>query len=294
MNTLITRNEFLKSTAGLAGVLFSRGQAVANPLGLPIGIQPYTVRNDLKADFEGTLQKLVAMGYQEIEVSGGEGYGDFYGHKAPELRKIMDGVGLRMPSCHFGSPKDDADWAKNIEDAHAMGLQYMLSTTHSEWEKSLDGWKRTGDFFNHLGQKCRDAGMQFAYHNHNFEYRVYDGVVAYDELLRSSDNNLVKMEMDCFWTTFAGKDPVEYFHKHPGRFVMLHIKDLKKGYAPTTDGFKGNPFTEVGTGVINWKRIFSAARNEGVKHYYVEQDMWDRPSLESAKMSIDYLKKLRV
>jgi len=98
--------------------------------------------------------------------------------------------------------------------------------------------------------------------------------------------------MDCFWTTFAGKDPVEYFHAHPGRFAMLHIKDLKPGYKPTTDGFEGNPFTEVGTGVIDWKKIFAAAPEAGVKHYYVEQDMWDKPSLESARMSIEYLKKL--
>ncbi len=284
---LLSRNQFLKSVAGGAGALLSRGRAAANPLGLPIGLQPYTVRNDLKADFEGTLKKVVAMGYKEIEVSGGEGYGDFNGHKAPELRKILDGVGLRAPSCHYGG-------SRNIEDAHTLGLEYMLSTTHSEWQKSLDGWKRTGDFFNHLGTMCRDAGLKLAYHNHNFEFRVFDGVMGYDELLRSSDKDLVKMQMDCFWITFAGQDPVNYFHKHPGRFALLHIKDLKPGYEPTTDGFKGNPFTEVGTGTIDWKRIFKAAPEAGVKHYYVEQDMWDRPSLESARMSIEYLKKLEV
>ncbi len=291
---LLNRKEFLQSAVGVAGLWMSRGRAEANPLGLPIGLQPYTVRDDLKADFLGTLKKVRAMGYQEIEVSGGEGYGDFYGHKAADLRKVLDDAGLRAPSCHYGAPKDDAGWAKNIADAHTLGLQYMLSTTHSEWEKSLDGWKRTGDFFNHLGQMCRDAGLQFAYHNHNFEFRVYDGVKAYDELLRSSDKNLVKMELDCFWITFAGQSPVDYLHKHPDRFAMLHIKDLKPGFKPTTDGFKGNPFTEVGTGTIDWKAIFEAARPAGIQHYYVEQDMWDRPSLESARMSIDYLKKLKV
>ena len=284
----ISRKEFLRSAAAA----FSVGRGRATPLGLPIGLQPYTVRNDLKADFAGTLRKVAAIGYKEMEISGGEIYGDFFGHKAPEIRKIMDDVGLRVPSCHFGAPKDDAGWDRNIEAAHQLGLEFMLSTTRPEWQKSLDGWKRTGEFFNHLGQKCRDAGMTLAYHNHNFEYRVYDGVVAYDELLRSSDKDLVKMQMDCFWTTFAGKNPVEYFHKHPGRFVMLHIKDLKSGYEPTTDGFKGNPFTEVGNGVIDWKKIFAAAPEAGVKHYYVEQDNWDRPSLESARISFEYLNKL--
>lgn len=286
----ISRSEFLKSLAG--GLALGRRVAAASPLGLPIGLQPYTVRNDLKADFEGTLKKVVAMGYREIEVSGGEEYGDFNGHKPAELRKILDTVGLRAPSCHFGAPKDDDGWARNIESAHQLGLEFMLSTAPSAWRSSLDGWKRTGEFFNGLAEKSRAAGMGFAYHNHNFEYKLYDGVAAYDELLRSSDKDLVKMEMDCFWTTFAGQDPVEYFQRHPGRFVMLHIKDLKPGYKPTTGGFQGNPFTEVGTGVIDWKRIFRAAPGGGVKHYYVEQDMWDRPSLESARMSIEYLQKL--
>jgi sugar phosphate isomerase/epimerase len=287
----VSRTEFLKTTAaGLAGIMLDpNARAAASPLGLPVGIQTYTVRNDLKADFEGTLRKVAAMGYREIEVNG-----DFYGRPPAELRKILDDVGLRAPSAHFGSPKDGDEWARNMEGAHVMGLQYMLSTSHSEWTKSLDGWKRTADFFNGLGKQCRDAGFQFAYHNHNFEFRVYDGVVAYDELLRSADKDLVKMEMDCFWTTFGGKDPVEYFHSHPGRFPLLHIKDLKSGYKPTTGGFEGNPFTEVGNGTIDWKRIFSAAHEGGLKHYYTEQDMWDRPSIESARISIDYLRKLTV
>jgi sugar phosphate isomerase/epimerase len=136
--------------------------------------------------------------------------------------------------------------------------------------------------------------MQFAYHNHNHEFRVYDGVVAYDELLRSTDENLVKMEMDCFWTTFAGKNPIAYSQKYPGRFPLLHIKDLKPGYQPTTGDFKGNPFCEVGQGVIKWAPIFEAAKQGGLRHYFVEQDMWDRPSLESARMSAEYLKKLNV
>jgi sugar phosphate isomerase/epimerase len=290
----VTRKDFLKAAAAFGGASCMRRFAAANPLGLPIGLQPYTVRNDLKDDFAGTLKKIAAMGYQEIEVSGGEEYGVFYGHKPAELRKILDDAGLRVPSCHFGAPKDAAGWDQCIADAHQLGLKYMLSTTRSEWKTSLDGWKRTAALFNHLAEKSRQAGIGFAYHNHNFEYKVYDGVTGYDELLQSSDKDLVKMEMDCFWTTFAGKDPVAYFHQYPGRFPLLHIKDLKQDYPPTTGRFEGNPFTEVGNGVIDWKRIFRAAPEAGVQHYFIEQDMWDRPSLESAQISIDYLKKLTV
>lgn len=292
--TALKRRGFLKIAASAAGALWTSGPAPAYPLGLPLGLQPYTVRNDLKTDFMGTLRKIVAMGYREIELSGGLAYGVFYGQKPPELRKVLDGFGLRAPSSHFGPPKDDAEWARNIEDAHQLGLQFMLCGTPPHGSRSVEGWKRTAEYFNRLGKQCRDAGFQFGYHNHNSEFRVYDGVVGYDQLLHSSDPDLVKMELDCFWMTFAGKDPAQYLHQYPNRFVMLHIKDLKPGYKPTTGEFEGNPFAEVGTGVIDWKRIFAAARNTSVKHYFVEQDLWDRPSLESAQISADYLKKLVV
>jgi sugar phosphate isomerase/epimerase len=290
----LSRSEFLKTAASFVGAVCTMERASSYPLGLPLGLQPYTVRNDLKEDFEGTLKKVVDMGYKEVELSGGPAYGDFYGKKSPELRKILADVGLRAPSCHFGSPKDDAEWDRNIEASHQLGLQYMLCGTPPGGSKSLEGWKRTAGYFNGLGKKCRDAGFQFGFHNHNSEFRVFDGQVGYDILLRDSDPDLVKMELDCFWMTFAGKDPVKYLHEYPTRFVMLHIKDLKPGLKPTTGEFEGNPFTEVGTGVIRWKPIFEAARHTSVKHYFVEQDMWDRPSLESARISADYLKKLVV
>lgn len=290
----ISRKQFLKSVAGIAGLVSVR-EMRASPLGLPIGIQLYTVRNDLRADFDGTLHKLAAMGYQEVEASvASEGQIDFNGGTPAEFTKRLEAAGLRVPSCHFGPPKNDAEWARHIETAHQLNLQYMLCATPPDNTNSLAAWKRVADFFNHLGSLCRNAGLQFAYHNHNHEFRVYGGVTGYDQLLQSTDKDLVKMEMDCFWITFAGKDPVQYFQRYPGRFPLLHIKDLKPGYKSTTGDFKGNPFSEVGNGVVQWKRIFEAAPAAGVKHYYVEQDMWDRASLESARMSADYLKNLQV
>ena len=290
----LTRAEFLKSAAAAATWLAVRS-ANANPLGLPLGIQLYTVRKDLASDFPGVLHKLAAMGY--VEVEGGmtdDNKIDFNGGEPGHVRQMLSDAGLHIPSCHFGSPRDDSAWGRSIEAAQQLGLQYMLCAGPPHGTNSLDAWKKTAGFLNHLGDQCKKAGMQFAYHNHNHEFRVYDGVVAYDELLRSTDANLVKMEMDCFWTTFAGKNPIAYFQKYPGRFPLLHIKDLKPGFQPTTGDFKGNPFCEVGDGVIKWAPIFEAAKQGGLKHYFVEQDQWDRPSLESARMSAEYLKNLNV
>jgi sugar phosphate isomerase/epimerase len=282
------RREFLAAAGVAAGAIWSR-RAGAAPLGMPIGIQPYTVRNEMQKDLEGTLKKLVAMGYGAIETGI-----PFYGKTAAEERDLLKSVGLVSPSGFYWSPKEKADWDRNIEHAKTVGITYMITVAPEGWTKTLDGWRRTADRFNELGAVCKKAGTVLAYHNHNFEFRKFDGVTGYDELLRLTDPELVKMEMDCFWTTMAGRDPVTYLEKHPGRFALLHVKDMKKGYEPTTESPKGNPFTEVGTGIINYVPIFKAAPKGGVKQYYVEQDNWDRPALESARMSCEYLKKLSV
>lgn len=282
------RREFLAAAGLAAGAVWSR-RAVAAPLGLPIGIQPYTVRHEMEKDLTGTMKQLVDMGYGALETGDG-----FYGKNAAETRDLLKSFGLISPSGFYPSPKEKSDWDKSIEHAKTIGLTYMITVAPDGWTKTLDGWKRTADRFNELGAVCKRAGTVLSYHNHNFEFRKFDGVTAYDELLRLTDPELVKMEMDCFWTTMAGRNPVTYLEKHPGRFALLHIKDMKKGYEPTTESPKGQPFAEVGNGVIDYKPIFKAAPKGGVKQYYVEQDNWDRPPLECARISCDYLKKLTV
>jgi sugar phosphate isomerase/epimerase len=286
--TMLNRRDVVKFAGVLASTVTGKF-AHANPLGLPIGLQPYTVRRELSRDFEGTLKKVAAIGYKALELSE-----PFYGQQPGKLLPLLRSLQLATPSCMYPLPQDDAQWARNIEHAKTFGVEYMITVTRPEWRKNLDGWKRTAELFNRLGEQCRKAGLWIAYHNHQFEYKVMNGVVAYDEFLRSTDPKLVMMEMDCFWTTYAGKDPVEYFGNYPGRFPLLHIKDLKPGIAPSTESPKGVPYTEVGHGVINWKRIFMAAGAAGVRHYYVEQDECDRPCLDSARISYEYLSKLSV
>jgi sugar phosphate isomerase/epimerase len=262
----------------------------ASPLGLPIGVQLYTVRNELAKDLPGTIKKVAAIGYKQVEIF------DFYGKNSAEMRKLLKDNGLTAPSAHYQVAQIKSSWEQQIEYAQAIGLKYMVNAiTWPPERNSLDDYKGLAELFNKAGEQCGKAGIQFAYHNHNFEFKMFDGVVAYDELLRLTDPKLVQFEMDCFWVTRAGKDPVEYFQRHPGRFPLLHVKDLKKGY-PTTveDDFKPGPFAEVGQGVIDWKRIFGAAAKAGVKHYYVEQDECEQSPLESIRISFEYLKNLKV
>lgn len=262
----------------------------APPHGLPIGLELYTVRNECEKDLEGTIAQVAAIGYKEVEVY------DFYGRKAAEVRKLLDANGLKSPSGHFLMPKLKKGLEKHIEDGKTLGMEYFICPIlDPEDRDGLDDYQRLAEFFNKVGEQCQKAGIQFAYHNHNFEFKTFDGVVPYDELLRLTDPELVKMELDCYWTTRAGKDPLDYFQKHPGRFPLLHIKDAKAGAPTATEMDAGRGFfTEVGRGTIDWKRIFKAAPQGGLKHYFVEQDECDGSPLDSIKISHDYLKNLKV
>jgi sugar phosphate isomerase/epimerase len=294
------RRQFLQvSTLGLAAVAADQKAGIlrAQPLGLPIGLELFTVRSECEQDFPGTLEKVAAIGYKEVELF------DFYGRKASEIRRLLGSAGLVAPSSHTLSyilnPQSQLSevrprWEKLIEYAAELGVHYLGgSISDVSRLNPLDDYKRLADLMNAVGEQCKRAGLQFAYHNLNVEFREYDGVIPYDWLLRHTDPQSVQLEIDCYWLTRAGRDPVEYFKKYPGRTPLLHIKDRKPGYAPSTIVDPGpGPFTEVGYGSINWKRILAAASGGGLRHYYVEQDFCDRPVFESLKMSYNYLKNL--
>lgn len=291
---MINRRHFLRHTAlgltAIAACTHGPECLLANPLGLPIGLELYTVRNECEKDLVGTLKKVAEVGYKEVEMF------DFYNQRAAELRRTLSAAGLRCPSAHYKIPQIKTGWEKQVEYAKEVGVRYMISAWLDASERrSLDDYKALADLFNKAGEQCHKAGLQFCHHNHNFEFKTFNGVVAYDELLRRTDPKRVQLEMDCYWVTRAGQDPVDYFKRYPGRIPLLHIKDRKPGYAPSTDqDLQPGPFTEVGRGEINWKRIFAAAPSASVKHYYVEQDFCDRSPLESIKISYDYLRNLKV
>jgi sugar phosphate isomerase/epimerase len=215
---------------------------------------------------------------------------------ASGFAKLLKDNGLSAPSGHYMLKDIRTHWEKSIAEAKDLGLKYMVNAIlEPEDRKSFDDFKRLVDVFNKAAEQTHQAGIRFCYHNHNFEFKKYGEITPYDYLLKQLDPNLVQFEMDCFWVTHAGQDPVALFKKHPGRFPLLHIKDLKAGNPPTTSlDPRMGLFAEVGKGTINWKRIFAAAPQGGMKHFFVEQDLCEVPPLESIAISYEYLHKLTV
>ena len=285
---MMNRRSFLRNSAlGLSAAAAAHAPAslFANPYGLPVGLQLYTLRDDLQKNMLGTLKQVAAIGIKEVELY------DLYGKTAAEFAKILKDDGLTAPSGHYMTRHLRGNWAKEIENAKIIGMKYMVNAILDPDErKTFDDWKRLAELFNKAGEQTQKAGIQYCYHNHNFEFRKFGDTMPYDYLLKALDPKLVAFEMDCFWVTHAGQDPVAIMKKHPGRFPLLHIKDMKDKPAATQekDDVMGM-FAPVGHGTIDWKRIFAAAPTGGMKHFFVEQDWCEQPPLEAVKMSYEYL-----
>ena len=250
----------------------------------PIGLALYTVRNEFELQPAQTLKKIAAIGYKAVE--GGMGK-----ISAEELSGYLKNAGLKMTSGQFEHPSNPEKYTKAIEFARKLGMQYVTCSFSDA--KTADGWKKIADDFNRAGKQVADAGMQFAYHNHLQEFRPLGNTNGYEILIANTDPKLVKFQIDVFWMTWAKQDPVAYLKKLSGRLPMLHIKDRKKDWQWDPLNFpkdKEVPYTEVGSGAIDWKSIFANAT--GVKHIFVEQDYWDREPMESARMSYEYLRGL--
>lgn len=257
-----------------------------------IGLQLYTLRTDLAKDLEGTLKKVAAIGYKEVELFGYND-GKFFGKTPKEFKAILDGLGLNPVSGHYGAGvqmKDQKgtlsnDWQRAVDDAAAIGQKYVNCAYLTDGErKSIEDYKKYVDLFNKSGEVAKKAGLQFGYHNHDFEFKKMDGQLPYD-LIASTDPDLVKLELDLYWIVKAGLDPVELFKKYPGRFPLWHVKDMDK-----TD----QSFAEVGTGSIDFKKIFDARKIAGLQHFFVEQDVAKRPALEAIDISFKNVTKMKV
>jgi sugar phosphate isomerase/epimerase len=262
-----------------------------------LGVQLYTVRDQMKADFDGTLAKVAAIGYKEVEFAG------YFDHSPKDVRGALYRHGLVSPACHVPWEVLGDKLPAQIESAQVIGQSYIVCPwIPEEIRNQPDGWQRAADTFNRAGEACKKAGIQFAYHNHWFEFlpssaKALKGKLPYDFLLETCDSNLVKMELDLCWIVVGGGDPLKYFDRYPGRFPLVHVKDVKK--LPKVSASGGQDFgdslkdmTEAGSGIIDWKRIFAQSGKAGIKHYIIEYDKAADP-FTSIRISYDYLRQLR-
>lgn len=279
------RRDFVKSTASAALAATLRIPHAARRTRLSrIGLQLYTVRKLLREDFEGTLTRVVEVGYREVEFAG------YFNHTPAEVRAILDRHGLVSPSAHMPFESLGDGWGAVLDGCHTIGHQWaMVAWIPVERRKTLDDWKRIAATFNEAGESCKRAGLRFAYHNHDFELAPVEGQMPLDLLLANTDRALVDFEMDLFWTVFGGGDPLAYFAKYPGRFAMVHVKDMVP--KPRPDMPSDSVMRDVGKGSIDWKGIFARSRQAGIQHYFVEHDN-PPDALASIRASYEYLKQL--
>jgi sugar phosphate isomerase/epimerase len=237
------------------------------------------VRRELEQDFEGTLQKVAALGYREVEFAG------YFGRKPGEVKSLLKRLKLDAPAAHVQLSELRGDLRPMLDAAQTIGHKYLLVAYLRDVErKTLDDYRRHADLFNEAGARMKREGVHFAYHNHDFEFAPLEGKIPYDLLLERTDPDTVKLEMDLYWTVKGGAKPVEYFERHPGRFHLLHVKDM--------DSTPRRFFADVGKGVIDFKTIFARAGRAGVRHYFVENDEPAGSPFESLRVSFDYLRQL--
>ncbi len=284
---MLDRRTFLGTTAAM--VIAQPWRARGEQMG-KLGLQLYTVRDEMAKDVEGTLAKVAAAGYTEVEFAG------YFNTSPKEIRAMLDRQGLTAPATHVDLKTITDKLPEVLETARTIGHQYVVLPYLDDATRVQPGiWKRVADTLNASGAAGRQAGVQFAYHNHQFEFAPVNGTLPFDLLLETCDPQVVKMEMDICWVTAAGKDPIAYFRKYPGRFPMVHVKDVKKippNGAATPIGQILPDVTDVGTGIIDWKTILAGATSAGVTHFFVEHDRPAQP-FASIKASHDYLRALR-
>jgi sugar phosphate isomerase/epimerase len=280
--------------------------------GLPIGLQLYTLGDALKTDLDGQLGQVARIGYRTVEMAG------YLGRTPAELRAAFDRAGVQCTSSHVqGRPSGPdpslADLDRLIADAHVIGIRHIVMPMFSipahvdmapkagedrravlgrlAAQITADDWKATADFLNAKGAALKAAGLTLGYHNHNVEFAPSGGTTGLEILLRKTDPALVQFEMDVGWVVAAGVDPFALMKAHPGRFRLMHVKDVKATTKPNF-AFQQDP-TEVGSGIIDWKRLLAASYAEGVRDFFVEQEPpFEKPRMESVRISFGYLNSL--
>ncbi len=249
------------------------------PKKMGVGIQIYSVRNQLTQDFEGTMKKVSEIGYKLIEGYGLGLDGMYLGkHKAADYKKVISDLGMNLISTHCGY-FDAKDTPKMIEASKASGLEYLvIPGIPGKLRETADGYKAVAANFNKIGEQCSAAGIKFGYHNHSSEFEETDGQIPMDILIGETEKNLVNFEADLFWIVKAGSNPIDLINKYPGRINLFHVKDANQEKEGET----------VGKGIIDFKSIFEAGKKSGLKNYFIEDEREDDP-FANIKADFDYI-----
>jgi len=243
-----------------------------------IGVQLYTVRSEMRKDVGATLARVARIGYREVEFAG------YFGKSAAELREMLAANGLTAPSAHLQIDVASDQYPRALDDARTIGHEYVIvAWLDAKKRATLGDLERTADAFNKAAETAKSYGLKFGYHNHDFEFKPVEGRMPMDVLLAATDPKLVAFQMDLYWIIEGGGDPLAYFAKYPGRFPMVHVKDMMADAKHT--------MVDVGKGSVDWKKIFAARATAGIQRYIVEHDEPADP-FASIKASYDYLKAL--
>ena len=289
-----SRRSFLLGAAAVAVAGGRTGWPIS--ASIPIGLQLYSVSEDLQKSVPDTLRALRAIGYTRVETSG------FYGLTAQLFSDQLKAAGLSCHSAHlqFGV----ADPGPLFEQAHALGAHYVVSSAQfanktAEADPKLEDYAAMADHLNMLGRQAKQAGLQYAYHNHNFEFRKLEGdQIGFDVLLAKTDPAVVAFELDCGWAVAAGATPADYFRRYPERFRMLHVKDFKPTQGPSISlaQDKRPQGTELGRGHIDYRPILKAAIAAGIDEFYIEQEppFVEMSALAAVRVDYDALRALKL
>lgn len=290
---MVTRREALKRlsalAAGAAGASALDGGGGAAALTstakggvarrlAPLGVQLYTVRDQMQRGVPSTLERVAAVGYEEVEFAG------YFGHSPEEIRDMLAKVGLRAPATHIPATFETESWSRILDEAGRAGHDYVVvPSLPQEMRSSLDAWRRTAEMMSRAAEKAREAGLRFGYHNHAVEFEEMEGRIPFDVFCEATDPDLVHIELDLFWIIHGGDDPVAFFQRWPGRVRLVHVK----GRAADGD------MVEVGAGVMDWASILAHADRAGIEHFFVEHDRPD-DSMRSIEASYRYLSALQI
>lgn len=250
------------------------------------GLQLYTLRDDMPKDPKEVLKQVASFGYNQIESYEGP-QGMFWGMTNKDFKKYMDDLGMKIVSSHCDITKD---FEKKAVEAAEIGMKYLICPWKGP-QKSLDDFKKFADEFNEKGKICKQNGIRFAYHNHDYSFKAMEGQLPQDVMMAGTDPDLVDFEMDIYWVIAGGQDPEAWMKKYKNRFRLCHVKDRNK--TPGEDNGKNS--IDLGTGSIDFAKILKTAKNNGMEYYIVEQEFYPNGTpLEAVKVDAEYMKKLNI